>query len=305
MDGQIVRLKACVIAAACLSMGSFLVAPRLAQANVSYYSLFKDAHYTQTSSAEPTAPDYYYFSAPLYVQNVGDITGATITTPVTGAINSLTELGATSDGIEWQYQPSSFSTQAGLDASYPNGIYTYTADTASGSYSVPLALSGDFYSPTVPYLTGSSYTALQNANAGQQTTITWNPISLSSGANTDFVYLGLFDSTTNSALSIGGNLGTSTTSLVIPAGTFSPGDNYELNLYFTERSQNTPTGLPGVFGGATSLAGYDRQTSVSFTAVPEPPVWILLIGAIGTLTFLRGARMKRRTADNAGGSKQL
>lgn len=255
---------------------------------VTYYDLYKTADYTQNSAGQPSTPDYYYFSAPIYGNG---ITNASLTDPVFNTY-PLTEVGPTASGTEWLYQDTTqFADQASLDAAYPDGSYGYQVDTTSGSGSVSLTLSGDYYSTSVPYFTGNTYSELQNADPNTTYTLTWNQINLSSGANLDDVFLTLYDYTAGTAVSFGGDMGNSTLSYDLPAGTLQAGDTYALSLYFSERQQNIPANS-GIFTGATSIAAYDDLTSVTFTAVPEPGSLALLTAGGALLLF--GRRSWRR-----------
>lgn len=123
--------------------------------NLERYDVNKAVDYTQTSAAAPTIHTSFQLEA--FIQPVSatgspalDSAGATITHSG-GTVTSM-NFDATAKQYSFQH---SFSTQAGLDAVYQNGIYDFAFSTlAPATFNPSLNLTGDNY----PSLSGGGST---------------------------------------------------------------------------------------------------------------------------------------------------
>jgi hypothetical protein len=170
-----------------------------------------------------------------------------------------------------------------MDAAFPVGTYTAALTGPGGTDTSSMMIAQDFYLGT-PSLTGTSFSVLQGLNASSNATITWNSIIPGSATNT--LSQGSFsivdENTQQTVLSVllSTNIlgqAPSTTSVVLPANTLTPGDSYEYSLIFTnEVNLSTSSQI-------MNSAMYSEQTTGTFTtaaaSVPEPSS--LVLGFIG------------------------
>jgi hypothetical protein len=228
-------------------------------ATVLNLNAFKTAEYQQTSSAQPSTPSGYRFNATVITQNSGDIADAEIMDD-----NSAT-FGLTQAGARWDFGDFGFLNQAALDGAHPDGSYTFLVNAETES--ATLDLSGDYYSPAVPYLTGGSYASLQGMSAAAALTINWNAIALAAGAAEADVFLTIIDDT--ASVTVVDQFLNQATTYTITGGTLQPAHNYRLSLFFSERVSSNLGSVGGAFDNATALAAYDRTTTVAFSTASD------------------------------------
>ncbi len=172
---------------------------------------------------------------------------------------------------------------------FPQGPYVYQA---SNGDSTTLSYSADYYPAAAPYLTGTNYSDLKKMDANSAFTFqfsTFAPGSPPAGSSS-FIFLTIYDQTTNSYVYEQNFLSASTTSLVLPANTLVNGDTYESQLIYS--NYTTQSTLNTAFAGEI---GYDVRSDVIFTptAVPEPATLVLLAPACAVLGYVISRRRRR------------
>jgi hypothetical protein len=239
-----------------------------------------------------------FFYARDFYENPSDFDGGSVTYPgdpspqiynISGLLDCC---GHNGRGYQTGYE-----TPSDLDAAFPsNTTYTLTATNSvtMASQSVDIAFGPDIYAASTPTLTAASVQGLGSASAVDGLTIDFNNFGLVPGANVAQDFFTIYDYTTASEVfnyMPGFNSGT--TSLVIPAGVLSAGDQYVFELIFDSADYAN--------GGGDQDAGVayrsDLRTLGYFTvpgqAVPEPATWaMLLMGFGGVGGVYRGARRK-------------
>lgn len=161
----------------------------------------------------------------------------------------------------------SHTTKADLDQFFPNGGYQASLATAhNGVQDVTLTFPVTDSYPNDPTVTG--ITALQTVDPGQPLTISWQPFA---GAEETPEYAIRIFIPTESGFDVfesddpgePGALSGTSTSIVIPAGTLSPGREYEAELEFSHVVDIDDTSYPGtVFSAAfTKITEFDLQTT--------------------------------------------
>lgn len=250
---------------AALSAAVTVMSAAGAWGQVTGYDAYKTNDYVQSSSAQPTTPYNYRFDARLFTQNDGDATAATLDGGTAGTANF-----SVSTPTFLFYRDNGYSTAAARDAAWPSGSYAYsvTAGTlapSAGSLTVP----DPVYADAVPYLTGTSYDALQGMDAAAPLGVTFNGYAPVGGHDVNSTFFSIFDNDTGAlVLNLFGDT-TTFQSALIPAGTLEPGKSYSYSVIFTTRINEGGT---DDFAGAGATEGFDLNTSGSFTtaAIPEP-----------------------------------
>jgi hypothetical protein len=253
-------------------VASFILAAVTAVRAADPTGVSKQEIYIQTSTGAPAVPALQY---PFEFTATSASSAATVTPPGMSAI-TLPSNG--SGGYELD---SFFTTQASLDASFPNGSYTLTT-LSNGTFN--FSLTGNLY-PGVPQVVGGTW---QNnvlvVDPTQNVTLNLNSFptyatagiagvesfNLSSQTSSDNV--NLKQTYSNAALS-GGNSTQSSTpfaSYVIPAGTLTAGLFYQAELnYITATALNTSNGLTVSY---YSTDDYFYIVAKSSTSTPAPTI---------------------------------
>jgi PEP-CTERM motif len=244
---------------------------RAAASDIGGYNVSKIFYYNQSSVAAPPI-NKLAVAAQIFSTSPTGILNPTLQTPLSGPISlSFSTSIANPNGV-WSWKSAFFSTQAALDAAYPDGNYQFSIPTASGTaltYTPTLTQTGN-YPGTAPVITNTTWSGpLLTLNYNVASTITWNNpgvvtqielvISGSSGDTLVFNYNG-------------GGVG----SQVIAANTLSPNESYGAELIFNNFTSDT-TQIPGVTG-----LSYN-STANFFGIVPEPSTCAMLVGGLGLL----------------------
>jgi hypothetical protein len=266
------------IARAGLAVVTVLAAAPGANASIVFYQLVTATAYTQTGDVQPATPSSYVALEQLGSSSAGDFTGASFSGGGTAA-TTLSDLNGVYQAVQ------SYSTQAALTAAIPNStIYTFslTGGSYNGQTATVTSFASNEYPATVPYLTGTTFNSLQNANAANAIELTFN-------------YDGAFGSAAVAINNSGGGnvyedatIPAGASSILIPANTLQPGTSYSLDL-----SDLAASITSGFTPAATGLVQEGDITVVNFTTAPvplPPAAWLLLSGIAGIAVL---GRMRR------------
>src|SRR5690348_11041291 len=155
-----------------------LLAPVSRAADVAFYLVAKGLAYDQTSTAQPVpkgSPDR--FTALVGVTASNSITTASVQALPGGSVIPLVFQASGSAGILDEFNlTAKYTTNTDLNAAFPNGNYKMAIQTAhDGAKSLTLALNGNSYPASVPYL--GNFTAAQKINPAAGFTLTWPAFS--------------------------------------------------------------------------------------------------------------------------------
>jgi hypothetical protein len=257
-----------------------------AEAAVNAVDIGINPTYEQTGSSTVTATGGF-FAARAFLDSASDFDGGTLSWPGAASPQALTP----QPGPILAYSVNNPSL-SDLNAQFPMGTYTFDATN-----SVTSASQTDFIDYTVaadplsiPQLTAAAYDGLQGLKAGSGFTFDFNSFDQNPDANLAYVFLSVSDSSGNVVFNQG-FLDPSTTSVFMPGGTLSAGQQYTFDLVFDSRI----TGDDGTVGSTTF---FDTHTDGVFTtAVPEPATWAMFIlGFAGLGQALRRRSAKTRAA---------
>jgi PEP-CTERM motif len=238
---------------------------------ISFVDIFKNVDYLQTGNGNTVTWNGAFFSADLNSGNPNDYSNVTMTYPGPGSPVSLPE--ANPPSTDYHYQTTTFATQGDMNAAFPTGTYTFDADNSD---TATLQYTGDDYAQSLPYLTGTDYSALQGMDPANAFTFTFSPFVTGSNAANSYVFFTIYDETLGETVYNGGFMSATTTSVTVPGGTLAFGDTFDYEIDFSNRDIGNGTG--GVF---SPELGFDTRTDGTFTtekqpaSVPEPATMIL------------------------------
>jgi len=259
--------------------------------------------YQQTSASQVAIDNFgsgaYNFTADVYGNNLGAGNPPTFSGPITAGApftsgsalyynTSNNPLYNSVYAVQAQDNGYSYTSQAALEAAFPQGTYTFTG----GSTSVSLNLSGDLYPTTTPLvtLTGGTWSnGVYLVDPGQAVTITSDAFAGYSSAGVGG-HIGLSLQAANGPQLFNNEQFSSTNpsdqiSYTIAANTLAAGQTYYGNVSFATIVDIQPNAaLPNSLNGAY----YNLDTSFVISAVPIPgAAWLLLTGVMGLLALNR------------------
>jgi hypothetical protein len=270
-----------------LAIAGLLAPAAHADSTISFLDIFDNTAFAQVGDGNSLVNIGYFFSADLNSVGTNVFTSASFTPPG-GSATNLPQIS----GTDFHYQTSFFPSQAAMQSSYPFGTYNFSGTGASPA-NASFSFTSTDYAQTNPYLTGNDYTELQGFDPLNDFTFTFSPFVPGGGpyASVALIFFSIFDETTNTTVVDDGFLPSNTTSVVVPAGTFTPGDFYDYSLDYSDRDTVTS---PGAVYEAQ--LGFDIHTDGTFTAgpavppaaTPEPSGILLLgTGLLGIAALLR------------------
>jgi hypothetical protein len=283
------------IAAATLASGTTAVA------QIELYAARVTQHYSQTSDAAPVA-DYYHFDAQLRTVNVGDAGWVTLagSTLNGGDLQNLSVTGRT-----WSINSQGYGTLAALKTDYPIP-QTYFLEAGGGIFVEPQQVNvrlEDNFPDAVPFLTGSTFSGLNN----------WNPslgnFQMTFNSHSDFglsdpnyvkTYVTFYDKTTNDGNPINWYLDNSDTALLLDGSLFTAGHEYTGYLQFFHQYSDTDHVNFGSINGLTTSFDFTTVTGqgpgeIPAGAVPEPSTYGLM-GATALSVLILYRRRKKTAA---------
>ena len=215
-----------------------------------------------------------FFSARAFVTSSGDYSGGTLTYGGTGSPQTLSYVPA---DVAWEFGASNddFTT---LQTDYPTGDYVFSL-TGSGepSTSIGIDYEGGAYS-NIPYIT--NFEALEDMDANAPFVVDFDPYDPGSVAGASYIFFSITNSSGTVVFSQDG-LSDNVTSVTIPAGTLLAGGTYSFDLLYSNRI----TGYDYINGYPVTQF-YDTHTDGTFTAVPEPSTWAMLVMGFAGIGFM-------------------
>jgi hypothetical protein len=230
------------------------------------------------SNATPVAKNVYAFEVRGDLNVLNSVLNGTVTTP--GGAVLQPENDYWGDIFDYDAE---YASKTDMDRFFANGTYAVSLNTAhDGIKNVPLTFPADAY-PNDPTL--SNFSGLQAINSAQNLTVSWGAFSGADATSTYFIRLRLQTASGEDVYESpdlgqpGALLGTST-SVVIPANTLSPGRKYEGELVFAKIVAKDST----TYSGVTFRALFAKATEFELQTTGSP--------IRPTITITKGGQMK-------------
>src|SRR3954469_3987464 len=138
---------------------------------IHYFQIDEGISFVQTKNA-------YRFAAQVYADEVGNVLGSSIFTPIIPRIDLLPD----ADGNPYSYKDK-FDDEFGLERSFPSGTYQLGIRALhDGDHTMPFVISGDTY-PSAPIV--NNYNGLQNLPYNAYNEISWQPFV--GGTTNDYI----------------------------------------------------------------------------------------------------------------------
>lgn len=216
---------------------------------VEFVYTIKEQAFFQDGDTAPTNPFKWSFGAG--VSGGFDVTGGVVFTPNGGASFS-------GSGGEYELDNEGFSSQADLDAQYPNGEY-WIEFTVDGSDQLigPFAITDDDY-PIVPQVLNATDFLTQDLD--QPINLQWNVFTDST--TQDRIVLEISDFSNDEDI-VFEFLEASATSYQIPGGTLTQGNQYEVNIRFVNEVDDLES--PDTIVGYVSHTVFTLATGINDT----------------------------------------
>ncbi len=242
-------------------------------ADVSVYAIYKRQVYFQTNEGAPVLKCCpYVFDAIVELTSSNSISSAMI-----GMSNSPAR--HLENGFEVEFLPlrwvslacAVFPDQKALDTTWPEGDYTFSIFGATdGAITSTVNLSGNDYPAQAPHI--QNFAEAQSVDASRDFTLRWDPFV--GGTTNDFCFVLIKKARDETPVSNTpfidepNALDGTVAEIVIPAGTLSPGEDYDVYVRFDKVAARNPTSYPGVVGHASYACG----THVSLKTISGPGV---------------------------------
>jgi hypothetical protein len=261
----------CVFAAAIL-----LIAARPVSAQP--HAFLKANEYFQTGAGPATPDALGQFSFAVNVPGAS-LSNLVLSTP-TGRTQSIPRSSADEFGLSQR-----FTTKAALDAAFPNGTY---AVSATGRPTITATFAADLYPTAVPQLTNGTwnaggllvidptrdFSATLNSFPGYATAGVGGVVLFQSQGDSSEVNRTVVSNQTLAGLGVPVAT-TVPASFLIPAGTYTSGRVYEIEIWFASvQSFASPAGAPGGVLAANSANTriYVAALASGVSAAPAPVI---------------------------------
>lgn len=255
--------------------------------DVKQYGVGKSRRFMQTGPGTVTFADFT-FEAFVELKPGGALQSATLLGPFVGGTQILA-LRTDEAGFEAAaFTGDPTTAKSNLNASYPDSTpgniatnYSLTFVTgANATYSASFSLTGDAYPATTPIFTldnGSWNNGAYLLDPAQATNFGWALPDFN--AATDIVRFEIQPRAGGSELVEQQFQGSNPGGYTVGAGLLTPGVEYVGELIFARLVDTNTSTVPGAQG----FAFYVLETSFNFVAIPEPPVYVLLVLGLGVV----------------------
>jgi hypothetical protein len=269
-----------------------------AQAGIVGVNIFNNISYNQTSALPPAVPAGYYFQMGINIAADTDFDSASVTYPGSGSPLALTKYTNVCAACAEYFGGSLFYTnRSGLQAAYPFGTYTFTANNSitGTSQTAPLVYSQDLFTSTIPALDAASYTALQGMDSSQTISIAFNTQVANPLAPTQFTFFTIYDLVDNSVAFSASFLNPSISSLSLNGMTLQANRNYSYELIFDNRTLSAFDPVSRTFSEQSFGARTNGRFRTAAAVVPEPAsITLFGAGIVGLFAARRKAVLRKK-----------
>ncbi|MBS0262481.1 MAG: hypothetical protein JSS02_11070 [Planctomycetes bacterium] len=199
----------------------------------------------------------------------------------------------------------SFNSRSDLRDFIPSTTYVLQATNQDGTdfADVFYSYSDDNFPQTIPFLSGTDYSALQGMNPSNPFTFHFSPFVPGSAAESSEIELAIFDMTGHAANITFYTPGT--TEVTFNGGQFTPGHHYRYALTYDGQNRLPTTDLDGEMWANFSYTTIGEFTTASQTAaVPEPSSFLAVAALALTLPWISRRRRSSRPSTVGAGSPE-
>ncbi len=247
---QYILMKRFKLSSTLLAISCFL---HYAEADIEFIYAIKEKVHHQQGNTQPTEPTEWSYGAGA--SGDAGLTAVSVTLP--GAGSPIAIVG---DEGSFDLDPENVSTQAEMDAAFPNGSVSLSiTDGGSAQDLGPFNITGDAY-PNTPHITNAL--ELQASDYSQDFVLTWNSFTASDAD--DQVLIQIWDDNANEEL-VFEFLDRSATSYTIPGGTLTNDNYYDVDIIFINETDGLPN--PDTIIGYLSTTSYLLSTHTSDTGL--------------------------------------
>jgi hypothetical protein len=266
---------------ACLLLGFFTLSTMFAS-DVGFYGIVKDKRFSQDSGAAPVLFSSGGFRFQCFVDSSEPnvITSAALGLP-SGGSRTLSPDGSESYSFEAQ-----FDSASAMNSVYGTGTYSLSVESENDIISfAQMTMPADAY-PAGPFIT--NYIAAQSIDPAGAFTLYWS--GFANGTASDFIQVQVRDTNDNTIFASSGQpggpgaLNGTNTLIVIPAGTLSPGQTYQGEIFFAKAVVSDTTSIPGAQGVLAFLARTSFNIQAAGSGQPDA---IELYGVFKAQSFMQ------------------
>jgi hypothetical protein len=165
-----------------------------------------------------------------------------------------------------------YVNQATFEATYPPADYTFNVQSTSSNQQVTVNLPSGLTQPAAPHLT--NLLAAQSINPAQPFVLGWD--AFPGGTTADCIYVEIYGGVFQTpALGMAGALNGTATSVVIPAGTFQPNQQYSgcVSFYHYQMLTNGASHISLAYRGSTTEFNLSTGAGSAFCPVISKAGW--------------------------------
>lgn len=243
----------------------------MARAQISFVDIYRTSLFLQTGNgAAGISYDFSYIGFDLTADAPNQYATVRVFYPGAGSPISLVNDNPSNPAV-YEFTSNIFGSQGSMDAAYPKGTYSFTANGGSGPPATTMiSYANDAY-PSQPYLAGTTFATAQGMNSAASFTFQLSPFVKDATTTDAYIFFNIFDANTGNVVFGANFLASSTTSIVMPANTLQANTNYVYDLDYSDRVSVTSTGAD-----FPAILGFDLRTEGNFyTAIPATPPLII------------------------------
>lgn len=256
--------------------------------DVDFIDMFRNVGFMQTGNGNNLGDNGAFFTTVVFTLGGVAYSGGTVSFAGAPSPAALTPQA----GNTYGYQSNAYASKAAMDAAFPQGSYSYALQSAGPLTQASFSLGADQYALSRPYLSGTSYAALQGAQAGAPLALSFSAYTVNPAASEALMFFTVYDYTTAQFVFDAGFLPATTPGLVLSGNLLQAGHQYAYELIYSSRVR-----VPASGTNFDAQIGFELRTTGQFftAAVPEPGAWGLMLSGLAVVAW-RGCRQRHAHA---------
>lgn len=247
--------------------------------DLDFIDMFRNVGFMQTGNGNSLVDNGAFFTTLVFTLGGVAYSGGSVSFAAALSPVALTP----GPGNTYGYESAAFASKGAMDAAFPQGSYSYTLLSVGPLAQSSFSLGADQFALSRPYLSGTSYAALQGAQAAAPLALSFSPYTVNPAASEALMFFTVYDYTAAQFVFDAGFLAANTAGLVLPGGLLQAGHQYAYELIYSSRVR-----VPSSNTNFDSQIGFELRTTGQFaTAVPEPAGWGLMLSGLSVLAWRR------------------